>query len=82
MGWNKNTVKGSVTMSWMYAIVSRRTDRYGVRWLIDGKEYEPLTDKNLSHVLRLYGTEGWELAAKDDDNSYIFKKKVTEEDFE
>jgi hypothetical protein len=58
----------------MYTIVKRVEDRFGNKWTIDGKIYEPFTDRSLSYVLNQYGAEGWELVTKEDGNTYIFKK--------
>lgn len=58
-----------------YIMLVRRPDQYGVKYFIDEAPLPSYNDISLTRTLNILGEQGWELAAKENENSYILKRR-------
>ena len=66
-----------IIIKFEYTVLRKQDDIYGVRYFLDESEHLPkYNDISLIRVLNILGDEGWELAAKESQNTYILKRQM------
>jgi len=65
-------------MKFEYTVLRKQDDIYGVRYFLDEREQHlpKYNDISLIRVLNILGDEGWELAVKESQNTYILKRQL------
>lgn len=62
-------------MKYEYTVLRKQDDIYGVRYFLDeGAHLPKYNDISLIRVLNILGDQGWELAVKENQCTYILKR--------
>jgi hypothetical protein len=70
--------KKVISMQFEYTVLKKKVDIYGVKYFLDERDHLPkFNDISFIRVLNILGDQGWELAVKESQNTYILKRQVT-----
>lgn len=62
-----------------YMVLTKKIDQFGVKYYTHEEAILPsFNDISLIRVFNILGDLGWELAVKENDNTYILKRQIKE----
>ncbi len=75
----KFTVIKNTFTKYEYIVLIKKTDQFGVKYYLhEEAELPSFNDISLTRVFNILGDQGWELAVKENDNTYILKRQKKE----
>jgi hypothetical protein len=75
--WNSCYTEGEADMKFEYMTLVKREDSYGVKYFLSEETHLPsFNDISLVRVLNILGDDGWELSIKENETTYILKRRV------
>ncbi|MFK7694995.1 hypothetical protein [Paenibacillus sp. HJGM_3] len=75
----KFRVVKNVLIKYEYMVLIKKVDQFGVKYYLHEEAILPsFNDLSLIRVFNILGDQGWELAVKENDDTYILKRQRKE----